>query len=187
MAQKFKINKGRVLNSALFVLNKLGGSSDFHKLFKILYFAEQKHLAKYGRPISGDIYIAMKHGPVPSNLYDVLKSIGGISIFGNIFQEMAALFEVRNGSIVSAKKEAELDDLAKSNLECLNESIEENRTLSFDQLSEKSHDSAWDAAPLSDEMNFIDIAIGGGADADMVKYIRLNLENQNSLNYANFR
>ena len=31
------------------------------------------HLNKYGRPITFDNYVAMKHGPVPSLAYDLLK------------------------------------------------------------------------------------------------------------------
>jgi len=37
---------------------------DFHKIFKIIYFADRQHLADWGRPITGDTYIAMEAGPV---------------------------------------------------------------------------------------------------------------------------
>lgn len=57
-----------------YVLNTLG-KAQFHELFKILYFADQEHIKIYGRPITGDKYIAMKYGPVPSFLYDILKDI----------------------------------------------------------------------------------------------------------------
>jgi uncharacterized phage-associated protein len=40
-----------------------------------MYFADRKHLEKYGRFICGDSYVAMKHGPVPSEIYDILKAV----------------------------------------------------------------------------------------------------------------
>ena len=61
MNNKFNLNTTKMLNSILFVLDGLGGKCDFHKIFKILYFADQKHLTYYGVPITGDFYIAMKH------------------------------------------------------------------------------------------------------------------------------
>ena len=40
----FDIDKSKAINSILFVLNELGDKkSDAHKVFKILYFADQKH------------------------------------------------------------------------------------------------------------------------------------------------
>ena len=49
----FDIDKSKAINSILFVLNELGDKkSDAHKVFKILYFADQKHLVTYGRPIT---------------------------------------------------------------------------------------------------------------------------------------
>jgi uncharacterized phage-associated protein len=36
------------------------------KTVKLLYFADKHHLLKHGRPILGDVYFCMPHGPVPS-------------------------------------------------------------------------------------------------------------------------
>lgn len=62
----------------LYISNRLK-RTDFHKIFKILYFADQAHLSEYGRPISGDVYIAMKDGPVPTKIYDIFKAVRGDS------------------------------------------------------------------------------------------------------------
>ena len=51
----------KTLHLLTYVSSKLG-KVDFHRLFKILYFADEKHLALYGFPIVGDEYIAMKNG-----------------------------------------------------------------------------------------------------------------------------
>ncbi|WP_409530306.1 Panacea domain-containing protein [Shinella sp.] len=44
----------------------------FHAL-KTLYYADRAHLQRYGRPITGDRYIAMENGPVPSYAYNAVK------------------------------------------------------------------------------------------------------------------
>jgi len=49
----------------------------FHSISKMMYFADKVHLEKYGRFICGDNYVAMKHGPVPSGTYDILKVARG--------------------------------------------------------------------------------------------------------------
>lgn len=188
MAKNFKINVEKTLNSVLFILEKLGGKSDFHKLFKILYFADQKHLARYGMPVSGDYYIAMKDGPVPSRVYDVLKYLrNDESVWYTISPDCHKFFEVRGNHYVFAKEKPNLDELAQSDVECLLESINENKNLSFDALRQKSHKTAWDAAK-NDEMNVVDIAREGGANDEMLKYIVLNLENQSIFSgYAIFQ
>src|SRR3972149_11325135 len=52
-------------------------SANFHRSRKIAYFADRVHLQKYGRQICGDSYAAMRHGPVPSGIYDMLKAVRG--------------------------------------------------------------------------------------------------------------
>lgn len=41
------------------------------KAVKLIYFADRYHLRKYGRPIVGDRYLAMKFGPVGSDVLNI--------------------------------------------------------------------------------------------------------------------
>lgn len=50
--------------------------TDVYNALKVLYFADKDHLAKYGRQICGESYVAMKDGPVPSCTYDLVKAAG---------------------------------------------------------------------------------------------------------------
>jgi len=52
---------------------KKGGKINKMKAIKLVFFADRYHLRKYGRPIVGDIYWAMKLGPVGSNLLNTAK------------------------------------------------------------------------------------------------------------------
>jgi uncharacterized phage-associated protein len=177
----FKVDKTKTLNAALYVLNILG-EAYYHKIFKILYFADQDHLKNYGRPITGDAYQAMHFGPVPSFLYDILKAAEKGSHPFQEAMEMSGSFSVRrNGNLplATAIKEADIDELSGSELDILSTCIEENKRLNFEQLVTKSHDDAWtDAAASMDiEMSYLNIAKAAGTSDDMISYIALNAEN----------
>lgn len=49
---------------------KKEGKINKMKAIKLIFFADRYHLRKYGRPVVGDIYWAMKLGPVASNVLD---------------------------------------------------------------------------------------------------------------------
>lgn len=169
------------LHSMLYVLDKVSGFVDFHKLFKILYFADQKHLVRYGNPISEDYYIAMNNGPVPSISYDILKAVRGDALLKNYQDFFANYFEIKDKYLVKAKIKPDLDYFSKSEMDCINESIKENKDLSFAELTQKSHDIAWNSAIedyLTDTIDTLKIAEAGGADSKMIKYIETHLENQ---------
>ena len=152
-------------------------SCDFHKLFKILYFAEKEHLSKYGRTITGDRFIAMKDGPVPSNIYDIFKVIRGDSIFTTDI-DFSKEFEVKfKHYIHMLNKDFDMEIFSESEIECLSDSINENKDLSFGILRDKSHDKAWGAASRDNDISIFDIAKAGGANEELLKYISITTEN----------
>lgn len=180
----FKFDRDKAIAVVLLIGNRLVEEfgkygADLHKVFKILYFADQKHLVKYGRPIIGDHYIAMSHGPVPSRIYDIVKFVRGDSYF----QEPADLdqfFEI-SGHFVFPKQGSDLDELSESDLECLEESLAENKDLDFFELREKSHDRAHQRAAKDDRISYREMAIAGGADESALHLMKLYSENENTL------
>lgn len=52
---------------------KNGGEVNKMKAIKLVWLSDRLHLRKYGRTITGDIYYALPHGPVPSTTKDVLS------------------------------------------------------------------------------------------------------------------
>ena len=67
-----KFEQQKIIEVVLYILNKTGGI-DFYHVFKIIYFAEMKHLAKWGHRILSDDLCALDYGPVPTMLYDAVK------------------------------------------------------------------------------------------------------------------
>jgi hypothetical protein len=45
---------------------------------KILYLADKAHFLDWGRPVTFDRYVAMKNGPVPSAIRNMLAAAAGM-------------------------------------------------------------------------------------------------------------
>lgn len=179
--QAFNVDKEKTLNAALLILEKLG-QTDYHKIFKILYFAEQQHLKNYGQPLTGDVYQAMPYGPVPSFLYDIFKaSENQNSPFGEALQLSKAFSVTRKDKIpyVSPNMKPNTDELSETNIEAILNSINDNQQLSFKEITDKSHDSAWEKAEnaIETEISYLDMAKSVQTSPEMLKYILFNAEN----------
>ena len=58
---------------AIHFLLKTFGEMDKLKMVKVIYFADKRHLIFGGRTITGDNYMAMRHGPVGSMVLNILN------------------------------------------------------------------------------------------------------------------
>jgi len=172
----------KILAPSLYVLNKTGQISKHH-LSKILYFADKSHIAKYGRTLTGQKYVAMLNGPVPSQLYDFIKLVEGVS--EDAFLTAHAQFVPKfigfaPDYYVFAKLPAEMQFLSVSAVNALDESISANKDASFKQLTENSHDSAWKEAwerpGKNKEISIIEIAKSAGANDAMIEYIKATMQ-----------
>ena len=178
MNKLFKYDKA--VNSLLYALQKLGGRTDMHKLCKILYFADQKHLSKYGRSITGDTYIAMQFGPVPSCIDDMLKALRGDSFFSSS-EEIKPLKECMtfdNRFIIRSLAAPDMDELSDSDIECLDNAIDLCKDKSFAELTEYSHGLAWNNTKRDRTMSVKDILCEAGDEEAYAVFIADNLKLQ---------
>lgn len=166
-----------IINTLLYILQQLGGAGDFHRVFKILYFADVKHLAKYGSTITPDRYIAMDYGPVPSLAYDIFKALRNHGPLAKDREEFMPYFEEIRKNNFRAKQTPDLDYLSESEIECINEAIKANGHLTFDDRTDKSHDAAWTNTLRNKEISVLKIAAVGGAEEGMLAYIKECIEN----------
>ena len=134
--------KDKAINAILYIASKLD-KSDIHKICKILFFADQKSLSECGRSITGDTYIAMNYGPVPSYIEDIFKAIRHQSYFSEYAKEFEGTFSFKNDYILVAEKPADLKHLSASDVECLDYAIAKCQGLDFNQLTSLSHGYAW--------------------------------------------
>jgi len=181
---QFTFNTDKALNVILYItkeLEKTGVKANFHKVFKILYFADFKHISGYARPIIGDNYIAMEYGPVPSKIYDILKMLRGQALFNTSIERFKAFFEIKNNKFIVPKKEIDMDSISESEVECLQASIAENKDLSFEVLVNKSHGRAYSRARKDDTISFLEIGREANASDETLQYMRSLAENQQQL------
>ena len=165
-----QFDKTKTLNALLFVANRVQ-RKDFHKIFKIIYFADRQHLADWGRPITGDTYIAMEAGPVPSRLYDMLKIVRGDSYLPDT-EGLGRYFQVDNWMYVNPIKDADLDQLSPNEQEVLSDAIAKYAGLSYDEIKEKSHDVAWRSTARDFAIEWDDIAREAGLDETEVACLK---------------
>lgn len=150
------------MNALLYVANRVQ-RKDFHKIFKIIYFADRQHLADWGRPITGDTYIAMEAGPVPSRLYDMLKIVRGDSYMPDS-EGLGRYFQIDNWMYVNPLVDSDLNKLSDNEQEALLEAINKYAMLSYDEIKEKSHDVAWRSTARDFNISWDDIAREAGLD-----------------------
>lgn len=147
----FHFDAEKAVNAILWIAKRVSDPT-FHRISKLMYFADKAHLQKYGRLICGDTYVAMKHGPVPSEIYDMLKAVRGDG-FSGYLSGTESLFAVEAGKNVVPLRDANPEVFSESDIECLNEAVEKYGHLSFQELTNESHDEAWKAVDDNDVMD----------------------------------
>jgi len=165
----------------LYIIQKMG-KLDIHRLFKLMYFAEVEHLAKYGRTITTDQYTAMTYGPVPSFLYNSVKYNRNEICATESCKDLSSSFIMIDKKTIFSDSSPDLDELSNSDIKCLDNSILENKDLSMQKLTDKSHMYAWKKAKASNPNRnnnpiiISDIAKDGGASEDMINFILEGIE-----------
>jgi uncharacterized phage-associated protein len=148
MRRYFKFNQKKTVEAILYITQKY---ADIYKTLKILYFADKEHISKWGRSITGDWYVAMKLGPVPSCAYDLVK---GTRDEFNLGRSLEIEDFKANKYKISPARKPNMEMLSKSEIDCLNYSIQKYGKLSHDELVKVSHaDPAYKNASLNDEIS----------------------------------
>lgn len=152
---KYKANPEKILEGVVWVCGKRPGQG-FHYILKTLFYADKRHLSRYGRPVFGDTYVKMPFGPVASLAYDILK---GSEYAPDEYLEMAAdSFSVdRSGKYprVTAKRTPNESLFSGTDLDCLAEAMELCDGMDFGTLTSATHEEkAWLEADMNSEMDY---------------------------------
>lgn len=178
----------KIKSTILYILEKFPEGIDYIRLFKIMYFAQRQHLVVYGTPLMEDTFVARKLGPVPAFSYKVMKYKEGAlldkCVITDELKDVADSISISVlGDIQMVKKESNVmfdsDELSVSNIKMLDESIEFCKNKDSKELSQLSHDKAWQ---FSDKiyketgenvpMTYYKIAEAGNATKAMLKVIK---------------
>ena len=161
----------------LYIMQSFPEGVDYIKLFKILYFAQQRHLVEYGKVLVDESFRAVKHGPIPTYTYKALQIAEEKPLEGD-FSEFLSGITVKDKTVFTSLK-PDMDYISAINKECLDYSISKYKDEDSYALSDMSHDIAWDTAaermaddPQQNFISIIDIARSGKATKSMIDYIR---------------
>jgi uncharacterized phage-associated protein len=136
---------------------------DQYKACKMFFLSDKRHLVRYGRTITGDEYDALEHGPIPSmtreRIKTLLENAAADKDLGEVFK-LDVRFKYPR---LVGTRDADLEALSQTDLQVLNETIEEFGNKGFDELKALTHEmvaykKAWkdDTSAKSFPMSFED-------------------------------
>jgi len=150
---RFNFDEAKAIETLVYIASAWPKITPFY-LSKVLFIADRDHLRQFGRPVTGDAYIAMDNGPVPSRIYDIIK--GELDFFGNptAIDEALTIDEKARYHEITAKRKANTDLLSETDIAALDNAIEFCRGKSFTHLSSLTHqEPAWLHAQRNAEMD----------------------------------
>lgn len=170
---RFKFDWEKAIQAIDYIASLRPGMTQYY-IGKIMFFADREHLVDYGRPITGDRYVAMEHGPVPSAIRDLLKTDSGYP--DQILDELFARVEIKadgNKQHVFSKNAGEFPRLSGSDKEYLKTSLQKYGNMSFTQLKRISHkdpayEAAWEKSGAANEID-IELWFDDFEDPELVK------------------
>lgn len=152
---------------------------DVYSIVKTAYYAQQFHFAQWALPIFKDKIAALKFGPVPSTIYDILKiSRGDASVqrfhkANNLHIASKAIgFEDES---FFAKEMPDMDFLSVSEIECINAATSKVASLGFEEIANDTHGEEWARVWNDSSLHYMDdlkIAQEGGADDATICYLK---------------
>jgi uncharacterized phage-associated protein len=69
----FPFDFDKALEALVYLASRKIEAFDKYKASKLLFLADKYHLVKYSRPITGDQYFAMYHGPAPTKMLNLMN------------------------------------------------------------------------------------------------------------------
>lgn len=70
---RFQFDEKKAAQAAAFLINRHDGTLNYMALIKLLYLADRQALIQRGLPITGDRWFSMPHGPVLSQVLNLIN------------------------------------------------------------------------------------------------------------------
>ena len=140
----YKFAPEKALQAVHWMALEGGERLDLHAALKACYFADKSHINQYQQPIFGARYRAMKFGPVPLEIYEIIK---GESLWLWELNVTALPWELDGYSIRRiSNQDPDLAVFGESELHHLREGLERSLKMTFTARTAATHGSDWHAA-----------------------------------------
>jgi len=130
---RFRFNIPKFVNAVAYLAQACPNSTKM-TICKQLYFADKEHLVRYGRPIVGDHYYKLPHGPIPTHGLDMLRHRSNPAANALLDQYICVI-----GDSIHPKQVADKKVFSKSDLAVLDHVVKTCGHLSAAQLRNKTH------------------------------------------------
>jgi uncharacterized phage-associated protein len=160
---RFRFNVEKFVNAVAYLAQSCPHSTKM-TICKQLYFADKEHLVRFGRPIIGDHYHKLPHGPIPTHGLDMLRKKAGAAQNALLEKYVSVL-----GDSVHPKMSPNRKVFSRSDLEILDLIIRKYGRMSAAALRRRTHEEI--AYLESDDCCPIDYALffDGREGSDQVK------------------
>lgn len=181
----------------LYILESFPKGIDNLKLYKLMYFAQQEHLCRFGRTIFDDTFKALHLGPVPTFTQKAFECHIMNDEMTENMRQFCQSFEVTKVSNdhnkqvtrISSTDKPDMDELSKSDVECLDNTIKKYGKMTAYALSDLSHgDQAWKDTrekmkedPEMNRITSVEILKAANASPEMIDYVKENIRIMNAL------
>jgi uncharacterized phage-associated protein len=150
---RFRFNASKFANAVAYLAQACPNSTKV-TVCKLLYYADKKHLVRFGRPILGDRYYKLEHRPTPTHGLDMLRHRTDPAANALLDKYVSVI-----GNSVHPKQVADRKVFSKSDLAALEQVARKYGKLSAARLRRMSHTEApssdsEDCCPIDYELFF---------------------------------
>jgi uncharacterized phage-associated protein len=146
MALEFRPNLAKIVELLLYLAHKKPGA-DKYQAVKFFYLADREHLNRYGRPITSEVYFALKYGPVASQAKELLEQNRWTMLRAGLKELPFKIEKVsrpgpdrRELVIIGApKRNVDLELFSRSDLRVFDQVLTDYGHLDFDALFNLTH------------------------------------------------
>lgn len=129
----FRFSTKKIVQAVGVLLREARGRMEYLRLLKLLYIADREHLQSFLHPIVGTRLVAMKNGPLHSEVYNLVK---GEHVASPLWSE----FIRRDGHEIELLKDPGVSELSVAEIRTLTSTSDHYRTLSEWDIVEVTHD-----------------------------------------------
>jgi uncharacterized phage-associated protein len=137
MAITFVFDLRKTIAATAFLAQQEQGTLDMFLSLKMLYVADRKSLASWGKTITGDKMVSMPKGPVLSTIYNLFKGIGRV----DHLKEWNLTFGETVGNSIQLRRPADFGALSEDEMEMLEDARKEIHSVAPWEVARWLHES----------------------------------------------
>jgi len=170
-----KYNLDKFINATLFFVKKKVKKLGITKLNKLLYYSDFEHYRLYGRPILGDNYKRMEHGPVPKRSYNIFnenfKNNTDDSLKNAIYLRLEEFSYDKETKVIVAKRKPDLSFFSKSEIDVMENVAFIWKDVMAETATYQSHlEKPWKETPKFQDIDY-KLALNDSPDSVSREYL----------------